>query len=504
MTDKVNSRKVTIMFTDMVGYSKLTGRDQKLALSLLKEHDKILEHAISHHSGRIIKHIGDAVFAEFTKTYDAVHCGIDIQNQIKKRNDLNSKDREILIRVGIHFGEVFEKNDDVYGDGVNIASQIEPIAPTGGIAVSETVNQVIKNESDIYSQEYTTFTPKGSTKKLTLYQVFIHILDWMDEASTQESNENTYDLSTARKLSENGDYSSALKSAMISGSSLNQTDKRHLESKLFISNLLNILGQSDLVLKNISELEEIFNSKLSTLQHAELHKLKAEVYFNKSVTKHSVSECESAIDLLKDTPGELLDEVIYLFCYIHIKSNKIEECSSLLKFRSNDENSHAQLILSGIELIVKCKNKEAEIAIVEDFYKLIKTTCKNSHCCAHVFWLICKAYLILNENDLALEAQEEAQIQLLAAQDKISDFYMRNDFVKKNIIHQDIMKDLHFETSDYDLELNEFGEDMEFEVEDDDSNDSTSSSFFQFCPNCGNNNQDQFQFCPNCGCNLSN
>jgi len=504
MIRQKSSRKVAIMFTDMVGYSKLTGKDQKLALELLKEHDSILEYALKFHNGKIIKHIGDAIFAEFENVSEAVHYAVNIQNDIKKRNSLNTKDREILIRIGIHYGEVIEKNNDIYGDGVNIASQIEPLAPHGGIAVSEEIQKAIQGEGDLYSKKYKTFKPKGATKTVQLYQVFIHIMDWVEDTSLPHQNELEYDISTAKALLEKGDYSSALKSAKIANSNLSKEDPKQIESKLFIAFLLNKLGQFDIILQILNDLENNFVSSFSLIQKANLHKLYAEVYFNRGKLKQSRRECEITIELLEGKQSEIIDEVLYLLFHIHIKSDEINRYSQLISKRSSIKNTPSYLLINGIDLIINCEQTNVGIPRLEAYYKNVKKTCKSALCCAHAYWLMSKAYLLINEKDLCLVAQEEAQTYLLQAKDKISDFDMRTDFIKKVIIHQDIMKDLHFDYSDDEFELDDFGEGMDFD-EDEQPTSSTkeSNSCFQFCPNCGFNNSDQFQFCPNCGCNLS-
>ena len=120
----------TIIYTDVVGYSKLTGEDQELALELLSEHDKILHQNTKHYSGNIIKKTGDGICALFENPDNAIKCCIDIQKDLNKRNKLNIKERQVKIRIGIHHGTVSKKTTDYFGDDINIAKEIGIINAT--------------------------------------------------------------------------------------------------------------------------------------------------------------------------------------------------------------------------------------------------------------------------------------------------------------------------------------------------------------------------------------
>ena len=125
-----------IMFTDMVGYSALAQRDDKLALELLEEHRRLLREIFPRFHGTEIKTIGDAFLVEFGSALEAAQCAIEIQRTLAKRNHDVTSDRRIELKIGIHIGDVVHREGDVYGDGVNIASRIEALAGAGGICVS--------------------------------------------------------------------------------------------------------------------------------------------------------------------------------------------------------------------------------------------------------------------------------------------------------------------------------------------------------------------------------
>jgi len=124
------------MFTDMVGYSALAQRDDELALELLEEHRRLLREIFPRFHGTEVKTIGDGFLVEFHSALEAAECAIEIQHALSKRNADVPLERRIEIKIGVHIGDVVHRNGDVYGDGVNIASRIEPLAGAGGICVS--------------------------------------------------------------------------------------------------------------------------------------------------------------------------------------------------------------------------------------------------------------------------------------------------------------------------------------------------------------------------------
>jgi adenylate cyclase len=141
-------RLSAIMFTDMVGYSSLTQRNEALALELLEEHRVILRPFFTKHDGREIETIGDAFFVEFNSAVEATNCAIEIQTILHERNKTEIPERFILLRIGLHIGDVVYSEQHVQGDGVNIAARLEPLAKPGGICISEDVARQIRNKID--------------------------------------------------------------------------------------------------------------------------------------------------------------------------------------------------------------------------------------------------------------------------------------------------------------------------------------------------------------------
>lgn len=154
-----------IMFTDIVGYTKLMGSDEEHALGLLRNNREIHQTQIKKHHGDLVKEMGDGILAKFASSTDAIHCAIEIQKQAQK-TDLNER-----IRIGIHLGEITEENNDTFGDGVNIASRLQSIADPGGIYISESIQKSIRAQADIQTRFLGEFELKNVDFKLRTHAV---------------------------------------------------------------------------------------------------------------------------------------------------------------------------------------------------------------------------------------------------------------------------------------------------------------------------------------------
>ena len=139
-------RLAAVMFTDMVGYTALTQRDESFAMTLLEEHRSIVRPFFPRHNGREVKTIGDAFLVEFDSALEAVRCAFDIQQSLHELNNNRPADKKVQLRIGVHLGDVIHSDGDVYGDAVNIASRIEPLAPPEGICISEEVQRQVRNK----------------------------------------------------------------------------------------------------------------------------------------------------------------------------------------------------------------------------------------------------------------------------------------------------------------------------------------------------------------------
>lgn len=176
-------RLVAIMFTDMVGYSSLTQKNEKIALELLEEHRRILRPIFSEFNGKEIKTIGDAFLVCFDNTLDAVRCAIKIQATLYEYNLASPETIQIKVRIGIHLGDVVMRGGDLYGDGVNIASRIQSVADSNGITISEDVYRQVQNKVEAKF----TRLGKGELKNIAIgmgiYKVSPLPTSWIQDIS---------------------------------------------------------------------------------------------------------------------------------------------------------------------------------------------------------------------------------------------------------------------------------------------------------------------------------
>src|SRR6202023_756307 len=168
------------MVTDMGGYSALSQRDDKLAQELLEEHRQLLREIFPRFNGTEIKTIGDAFLIEFNSALEAAQCAIEIQRTLAKRNHDVTSDRRIELKIGIHIGDVVHRGGDLYGDGVNIASRIEPLADAGGICVSMDVERQIRNALEARFEKLAPTELKNISVAMDLFRI---VLPWEKQAT---------------------------------------------------------------------------------------------------------------------------------------------------------------------------------------------------------------------------------------------------------------------------------------------------------------------------------
>jgi adenylate cyclase len=173
-----------IMFTDIVGYTALMGEDEQKAFELLRKNRQLQKPLIEKFSGTWIKELGDGVLASFSTVTDAVFCASEIQKACCDVNDLK-------LRIGIHLGEVVFEDNDVFGDGVNIASRLQALAPVGGIWISESVYKNIANKKDIKTKFVREEVLKNVKEPVKVYKVIIGNSSGEDVALKESRKKNS-------------------------------------------------------------------------------------------------------------------------------------------------------------------------------------------------------------------------------------------------------------------------------------------------------------------------
>ncbi|RZS79300.1 class 3 adenylate cyclase [Phyllobacterium myrsinacearum] len=140
-------RKLTTIFSaDVQDYTRLMQADEERTLDTLNQYRDAMKRLIEAHAGRVINTWGDGLIAEFSSVVEAVRAAIDVQNELAGYNAKRLNDARMLFRIGINLGDVIAEGDDIYGDGVNVAARLQASAPPGGIVISSTVFDQVRNK----------------------------------------------------------------------------------------------------------------------------------------------------------------------------------------------------------------------------------------------------------------------------------------------------------------------------------------------------------------------
>lgn len=151
MVKNARRKLAAIFVADVVGYSRLMGEDEAGTLDVLRTHrGELIEPKISEHEGRVIKLMGDGLLAEFPSAVEAVQCAVEIQQAMAKRSADVPEERRIIFRIGINLGDVIVQDGDIYGDGVNVAARLEGMADPGGVLVSQSVWDSVRDRLDVH------------------------------------------------------------------------------------------------------------------------------------------------------------------------------------------------------------------------------------------------------------------------------------------------------------------------------------------------------------------
>ena len=177
-------RLAAIMFTDMAGYTALGQRNESLALALAEEQRKLLRPVFNRHKGRVIKTMGDAFLVEFGNALEAVRCAYDVQRASREFNISQPTDQRIILRIGLHLGDVVESLGDISGDAVNIASRIQSMAEDGGICLTRQVYDQVHNKFDLPLKSLGSKFLKNVSAPLEVYKM---VLPWEMEQRSADS-----------------------------------------------------------------------------------------------------------------------------------------------------------------------------------------------------------------------------------------------------------------------------------------------------------------------------
>lgn len=176
---KEQRRLAAIVAADVVGYSRLMGRDENGTLARFRSHmAERFEPTLAHHGGRVVKLTGDGALVEFPSAVGAVGAAVEFQQAMAEANRAEPADTAIVFRIGVHMGDVIVEGGDLYGDGVNIAARLEGQAPAGGIVVSRTVHEAVAGRLKATFENMGGLALKNIERPIEAFRVAWKAADW--------------------------------------------------------------------------------------------------------------------------------------------------------------------------------------------------------------------------------------------------------------------------------------------------------------------------------------
>jgi len=167
-------RKLTaILCADVFGYSRLMGENEEATLRTLSSHRKLIDSLIEQHHGRFVNSAGDSVLAEFASVVNAVQCAVEIQTMLKAENAPLSPDRRMEFRIGVNLGDVMVDGEQIYGDGVNVAARLESLADPGGICISGTVYEQVRDKLALSYEDAGEQEVKNIARPVRVFRVML-------------------------------------------------------------------------------------------------------------------------------------------------------------------------------------------------------------------------------------------------------------------------------------------------------------------------------------------
>src|SRR5713226_8787141 len=169
-------RKLTaILSADVRGYSRLMGEDEAVTILTLNAYREVTDSLIHQHKGRVVGTAGDSILAEFPSAVEAVQCAVEIQQTLKARNAELPVSRRMEFRIGINVGDVVVDGEQIHGDGVNIAARLQALADPGGIYISGTVYDQVRNKLALEYVDLGEQTVKNIAEPVRVYRIAMEI-----------------------------------------------------------------------------------------------------------------------------------------------------------------------------------------------------------------------------------------------------------------------------------------------------------------------------------------
>ncbi|WP_119392152.1 2TM domain-containing protein [Taklimakanibacter lacteus] len=173
MNQSAERKLTTILSADAVGYSRLMGQDEGGTFATLKAYRELTAERIAQHRGRVVNTAGDSILAEFPSVVRAVECAVETQRLIAERNAALSPDRQMWFRIGVNLGDVMVDGHDLFGDGVNVAARLQAMADPGGILISGTVFDHVKDKLSVSFDSLGAQAVKNMATQVPVYRVVL-------------------------------------------------------------------------------------------------------------------------------------------------------------------------------------------------------------------------------------------------------------------------------------------------------------------------------------------
>lgn len=172
--ERVERRLAAVLVADVAGYSRLMGEDEEGTLAALKAIRRdLVDLNIGEHRGRIVKTTGDGLLVEFASVIDAVRCAVKVQRKMAERNAAVPEPRPIEFRIGINLGDIIIEDEDIYGEGINVAARLEALAEPGGICISQVVYDQVRDKLDIGFEDLGEQRLKNIMRPVHVYRIAV-------------------------------------------------------------------------------------------------------------------------------------------------------------------------------------------------------------------------------------------------------------------------------------------------------------------------------------------
>jgi adenylate cyclase len=174
MTTQEFKRKLTaILSADVKGYSRLMGEDEEATVRTITAYRQVITEVVQKHRGRVVDSPGDNILAEFDSVVDAVRGAVEIQEELKVRNAELPENRRMEFRIGVNLGDVIHEEERIYGDGVNVAARVESLADAGGICISRSAYDQVKNKLTLGYENLGEYSVKNIAEPVRIYKVLM-------------------------------------------------------------------------------------------------------------------------------------------------------------------------------------------------------------------------------------------------------------------------------------------------------------------------------------------